>query len=404
MNAVTALAKQLFGTKYERVGKSLVACLILFLALYVTELKLSIAPSILYLTATVFSAGIMWQALNSTKNADSMMGLFLLPFDNRRLTYSITLAFSGYTLITKTFLVLALFFALHKWSGLQISMSILCACNGCMMAVSWYSMMRAKKWPLALLWGVAVILSIFLVQRLWTISLIVLTSMMLSVVYLSFVDAYVFYHAVFVSPVAAHSGKTGSVFLYLLRYLIANPSYLLNTCGLFVVACFMPYLLGEFEGLNLMPMGFAILCLNTPICILLSGDLDLEQSLRTLPGQVRRFCSQYCLFIFCVNMLVNSIYLLCWQIRNGGVGNTEVITSLLFAVQSAILSVLLEWLHPIRGWKVETDLWHHPRKYLVPAVMILIAGAICIWPQGVWIWLCIIVAECFGLLIVTWRI
>lgn len=404
MNAVTALAKQLFGAKYERVGKSLLACLILFLTLYAAELKMPIAPSILYLTATAFSAGIMWPALNSTKNADSMMGLFPLPFDNRRLTYSIALTFSGYTLITKTFLVLALFFAVQKWNGLQIAVSILCACNGCMMAVSWYSMMRAKKWPLALLWGVAVILSIFLVRRLWIISLIVLTSLLLSVVHLSFVDAYVFYRPVFASPIAAHAGKTGSVFLYLLRYLMANTSYLLNTFGLFVVACFMPLLLGEFEGLNIMPLGFAILCLNTPICILLSCDPDLEQSLRTLPGQVRRFCSQYCLFIFCINMLVNSIYLLCWQVRNGGIGNTEVITSLLFAGQSAILSVLLEWLHPIRGWKVETDLWHHPRKYLVPAVMILIAGVIGIWPLGVWIWLCIILAECFGLLIVTRRI
>ena len=27
-----------------------------------------------------------------------------------------------------------------------------------------------------------------------------------------------------------------------------------------------------------------------------------------------------------------------------------------------VLSVLLEWFYPIRGWKVESDLWHHPQQ------------------------------------------
>lgn len=46
-----------------------------------------------------------------------------------------------------------------------------------------------------------------------------------------------------------------------------------------------------------------------------------------------------------------------------------------FALQSAVLSVLLEWFYPIRNWKIESDLWHHPRKYVVPVIMLL-AGAV----------------------------
>ena len=52
------------------------------------------------------------------------------------------------------------------------------------------------------------------------------------------------------------------------------------------------------------------------------------------------------------------------------------VTAIFFALQSAILSVLLEWFFPIRDWKTESDLWHHPRKYIVPAIMLLIAAAI----------------------------
>ena len=60
MKIAKALSKQLFGAKYESVGKSLLAAVILFFAVYAAELKLEIAPFILYLTSTFFTAGIMW--------------------------------------------------------------------------------------------------------------------------------------------------------------------------------------------------------------------------------------------------------------------------------------------------------------------------------------------------------
>ncbi len=194
------------------------------------------------------------------------------------------------------------------------------------------------------------------------------------------------------------------LFLYLLRYLITNKNYLLNTAGLCAAACVLPLILGQFEGLEVMPFGFAILCLNTPICILLSCDPGLEQAVRVLPGQKKYFCTRYCFFIFAVNMLVSSVYLVSWQIQYGCVGSLEIITSLLFALQSAVLSVLLEWFYPIRGWKIESDLWHHPRKYVVPLIMLLIAGLIGMCPVGIWILLCIVPAECFSLMLIARRI
>ena len=42
----------------------------------------------------------------------------------------------------------------------------------------------------------------------------------------------------------------------------------------------------------------------------------------------------------------------------------------------AVLSVMLEWFFPVRGWKIESDLWHHPRKYVVPGIMLMLAGGI----------------------------
>ena len=399
------LGKQLFGAKYERAVKSLIACMILFFAVHTAGIEIEIAPSVLLLTATAFSMGIMWQTLHSSGNADRMTGLFMLPFRNREMTFSLVLAFTGYTLITKTFPVLALFFAVQEWSVLQIAVSLICACNSCFSAAVWYTMKKRKMFlPVFILWGGVIFAPIFLVRETVIICFIAFTSMLISFLRLLKADAYVFYHPVPAKLLIRHTKGTGSIFLYLLRYLITNKNYLLNTAGLCVIAGVMPFILGQFEGVNVMPLGFAVLCLNTPICILLSCDPDLEQAVRTLPGQAKRFCTNYCFFIFSINMAVNSVYLISWQIGKSGVNSTEIIIALIITLQSAILSVLLEWFCPVRNWKIENDLWHHPRKYIVPLIMFLVVGLIGIWYISIWGLLCIVIAEVLSLSLVVRRI
>ena len=144
--------------------------------------------------------------------------------------------------------------------------------------------------------------------------------MIAAVLYLAFADAYDFYSAGVAKKAVRHTGRTGNVFTYLLRYLMANKTYLINTAGLAAVAGFLPLLFGEVQGMNMFPIGLAILCLNTPICTLLSCDPDLEQAIRVLPGQAGRFCRKYCLFIFAINSIVACIYLCSWQLINGGTG------------------------------------------------------------------------------------
>lgn len=395
------LGEQLFGAKYERAVNSLIACIILFLAIHTAGIEIEIAPSILLLTATAFSMGIMWQTLNSSGNADRMAGLFMLPFRNREMTFS---------------LVLALFFAVHEWSVLQIAVSWLCACNSCFSAAAWYTMKneaslqnetlfhRKKFLPVFILWGGAIFAPIFLVRETVIICFIAFISMLISFVRLMKVDPYIFYHPVSAKLLIKHTKGTGSIFLYLLRYLITNKNYLLNIAGLCVIAGVMPFLLGQFEGVNVMPLGFVVLCQNTPICILLSCDPGLEQAVRTLPGQAKRFCTNYCFFIFSVNMAVNSVYLISWQIGKGGVNSTEIITALIIALQSAVLSVLLEGFCPVRNWKIENDLWHHPQKYVVPLIMFLVAGLIGMWSINIWVLLCIVIAEVLSLSLVVRRI
>ena len=189
-------------------------------------------------------------------------------------------------------------------------------------------------------------------------------------------DAYAFYIRPGVHRRTIKVHRRHCVWRYLFRYLMAHKNYLLNTAAMWGVACVLPRLFGQVESRFILPVGFAILSLNTPLCILLSCDPALERAARFLPGQQKAFCIPYCLFLFICNMTVDIIFLCSWQIQIGGFTGIAVFTAALFALLSATVSVLLEWYCPIRGWKIESDLWHHPRKYVVPAIMLLLAGLV----------------------------
>lgn len=403
MNTTKALSKQFFGAKYQSVGKSLLAAVILFIAIDTAEFQIEIAPFILYLTSTFFTGGVMWQMLTGKRHIEAMQGMFMLPFDNRSFVFSYVMVLEAHTLITKTLPIWALFFAAASWHPWEIAIALFCGCMACAVTATGYRMCRKGLIVLPVLWDAGILAVILLVRQDAAVLTAGAVSILAAALYLAFADAYDFYSAAVSKRSVQHTGHCGSVFVYLTRYLLANKSYLINTVGLCAIACFLPLLFGEFQGLNLFPIGLAILCLNTPICTLLSCDPDLEQAIRVLPGQAGRFCRRYCLFIFIVNGIVAGIYLSSWQIIHGGIGLAHVGTVLLFAIQSAILSVILEWKHPIRGWKTESDLWHHPRKYLVPLVMLLVAAFISTYTPVLWIWSAVLLVECGALLYTTRR-
>ncbi len=327
-------ARKLFGVNYERLARTLFLDLVVFWGLHIAGFQVQIASSILYLMTSAFSAGVMWQALSSDGNRANLENMLMLPFEGRTLVLSYVAALGAYTLLTKTAGLLAVVWAVGHWSWVEILGSIFCALAAIVVASCLYPLRLGRT------------------------------------------DAYAFY----VQPerrrrtVKVHHRY--SVWRYLFRYLMSHKNYLVNTAAMWGVACVLPVLLGQMEARFVLPIGFAILSLNTPICILLSCDPALEQAVRFLPGQKKAFCVPYCLFIFGCNLATDIIFLCSWQLQIGGVILLHALTAAAFALLSATGSVLLERYCPIQGWKIESDLWHHPRKYIVPAVMLLLAGLV----------------------------
>ncbi len=396
-----AFAKKLFGARYERLSRTLLMDVIIFWGLYIAGFQVQIAASVRILMINAFTAGIMWQALSSRDNTVELKHMLMLPQQPKEFVFSYVAVLGGYTVLTKTGLLLAVLLAVSAWKPIELAGMAISMLHAVLMAAAAYSL--RKYWYAGGLWGVAIMSAIlFLGSRSW-FGLLLLANSLVSILILRKAEVYAFYQGESEKSHIIKKRKRGSLWRYFFRYLSCHRNYLVNTGVMWCVAIVMPFFLREMAGLFVVPVGFAILSLNTPICILLSCDRDLEQAVRFLPGQRRRFCIPYCLFIFSCNMAADAIFLCSWQIQNGGVTVLMIAGAVFFALQSAVLSVLLEWFHPIRGWKIESDLWHHPRKYLVPVAMLLLAGAVSAWPVLLYVLLILLTLEIIVLLGICWR-
>lgn len=396
-----AFSKNLFGAKYERLTRTIFIYPILFWGLYTADFKVRISPFILYLMVTSFTAGVMWQALSSEDNAANMQNMIMLPFEGREFIFSYIGAMGIYTFLTKTMALLVILLAVSVWNRIEILSSILCAVNAILMAAAIFSVRR--YWYVGTLWLTVIFVSIFFGwEKLWFIPMLSANST-LAFLLLQSTNGYTFYFQKSKDSSTVRGRKHLFVWTYFFRYLKGHKNYLMNIAIMWCIACILPLFFQQMDSLFVIPIGFAILSLNTPVCILLSCDHALEQAVRFLPGQKKTFCIPYCLFIFLCNITADMFFLFSWQIQIGGVTVLMVIAAIFFAMQSAVFSVLLEWFYPIRRWKIESDLWHHPRKYIVPAIMLLLAGIVGTLPLTAFVLIILLTVEVSALLIQCWR-
>ena len=396
-----AFAKKLFGARYERLSRTLLIDVIIFWGLYIAGFQVQVAASVRILMISAFTAGVMWQALSSGDNAVELKHMLMLPHQPQEFVFSYVAVLGAYTVLTKTGLLLAVLLAVSAWKPIEMIGMVISMLHAVLMAAAVYFL--RKYWYAGGIWAAAIVSAILFLGSGLLLDLLLFVNGFVAILILRKAEVYAFYQGESEKIHAIRQRKKASLWRYFFRYLSCHRNYLVNTAVMWCVAIVMPYFLREMAGLSVVPMGFAILSLNTPICILLSCDRDLEQAVRFLPGQKRRFCIPYCLFIFSCNMAADVIFLLSWQMQNGGIAVPLIARAVFFALQSAVLSVLLEWLYPIRDWKIESDLWHHPRKYAVPVVMLLLAGGVSAWPVLLYVLLALLAVEIAILLFICRR-
>lgn len=369
-----AFAKKLFGAGYEKLIRTVFIDLIVFAGLYTAGFKIRIAPFFVYLMVTAVTSGVMWQALSSEENAVSMQNMIMLPFERRKFVFSYTAILGIYAFLLKTSALFAVLPAVSKWSLTELAGSLLCAGNAILMTAAVFSL---KKYRYGGILWIAAVLAVILF--LWDgpfFMPLLAASGAFAFFLLQNADGYDFYRRGIKSRPPVNGHRHGLAVIYFFRYLKSHKNYLINTAVMWCAACMLPFFFRQIENRFAVPMGCAILSVNTPVCTLLSGDRDLERAVRFLPGQKRTFCVPYGLFLFLCSLTADGIFLCSIQIQTGSVTAWMIAAAAFLALQSAVLSVLLEWFCPVKNWRIESDLWHHPRKYVVPAALLLLAGAL----------------------------
>lgn len=397
--------RKLFGKRWERMGRAFINCGIIAAASYPLYGSIVIKEKIFYLILFTFTAGIMWKALSSEENAVDIRGLLLLPVPGSVVVRSCTAALAVYSIITKTSLLLTGLTAVSGFGTWKITNGLICAANACLCAAAIYFLL-SKRTAAGYIGAVilaAAELLLTLESPKYTRPLLSLISMGTAGFLLGKVNPCNFcrFHARTsrIKNSKTDIPKKGSVFRYLFRYMVSHGNYTVNTLALCGLALMLSFFLPQMGGVSLIPMGFALLSLNTPVSILLSSDRKLCRGIHMFPGQIREFAVPYGVFTSFHLLIPESIFSISCALQYPETGWTEAFTALLFILHSTILLMVLEWRFPITKWKIESDLYHHPRKYCVPTIMLLCSAAISAWPEMICLLTILLIAEAICLII-----
>lgn len=362
--------KKLFGKGFEKALKYIVICAVVFFGLHIAEINLTIETFIKYLMSGTFTAGIMWHALSSDNSAE-LNGIAALPFDKHSFTFSYIGAYGLYTIITKSALLMAVMFAVSAPDIMEIIGSVICMLGGVFVTSAVYAMKKHRIVGFA--WAAASVAAIFSEYAVILLSADLIVAMLV----LLTADPYNFINS-FTAGAVLKSSRRHSVWKYLFRYMTARKNYLINTAAMWAVGIVFPFLLRESGADAFLPMGFAVLSINTPLCVLISADRSLREAIHFLPSGTRMFCLPYFSFIALNNIIAYTFYLVSFGLQAGGFEPKNTVLAVIFALLSAFGSVIMEMRFPLTEWKTESDLWHHPRKYIVPAILLLLAGVVCV--------------------------
>lgn len=368
---VKALARQLLGAKYENVTKSLFPAGIIFCSFTAAGIRIPVSEHVFFLASFLLPFGFMLQMLSAKAYRDTFDAMLVMPHKSISLIFSLVLSMSLYVIAVRILPVLTLLLAVSPslWSNTIYALSG--TITACILASAFYCLCHQKHLSYAAIFAVLTAWILLNAGRL-SLPLLILLSLM-ACFYVSTVSPYIFDSFSQTKKKRIQKKHKAGILTYLLRSCISSAAFRFNTLGLCAAALFLPVLLADIEAISLFPFGLVILSVNSPLTTVLSADRDLDQAVRILPDQGNRFFLKYSLFIAAVLFVPAFLYVISWQIQKGGSAFLQILTVFFFTALSSVLSAFLEWKFPIHSWKTESDLWHHPRKYLIPAAELLLA-------------------------------
>ncbi len=327
--SLQANLKKLFGARYERLPRTLLIWAVVFFALRSSGIHVEIAPAVLWLSTAVATVGGFVQVLTADDTIDSVRGQLMLPTPPLVFHGAFSLSVASYTFLTKTGLLLVLYLALSPIDTVAIAGFSAC-----------FLLCALVTYPL-----------VFRVEK---------------------NDA----------PHQHSSAVRHSFARYVLRYVMHNKGYLLNMVVMWAFGCVLAYMFAQTGFPAAAVLGMAVVCINTPLGIVLSSDKALYRHIRFLPRQAVAVFIPYALVVSLAATLACGLYLATWQVLTGSISTVLIVAAIVAIIVVGPLTVFLELRFPLLNWTVTSDLWHHPRKYIVPATMVVLLSPLMLAAGG----------------------
>ena len=204
-----AFAKKLFGARYERLPRTILLDVIVFWGLYIAGFQVQVAASVRILMLSAFTAGVMWQALTSKDNAVELRHMLMLPHHPQEFIFSYVSVLGGYTILTKTGLLLAVLLAVSAWKPIEMIGMVISMLHAVLVAAAAYSL--RKYWYVGVLWAVAILSAILFLGSGLLLDLLLLANSLVAILILLKADGYAFYQGEGEKSHAIKHRKRGSL-------------------------------------------------------------------------------------------------------------------------------------------------------------------------------------------------
>ena len=370
------LSRKLLGVKCKSGIKSLLISAVIGYSLSSIG-SISLSNKVLVLTVIFFTGTMVIQTLSSKENSKLLRGLFAMPCQEKRTLWEYAAAVGAYVIITKLSLVAALFAAFAKVTPLRVTLFMLGALYAVFGGMAAFGHFRKRPYISAAFVAGGIAMS-FLLPSGTTGVMIMAAADLAAAAVMSFtpLDNFRVRETSAKRKVTHRSGIRLLIPRYVGRYLLENKNYIVSSLITIAFSVFLALnsqKLGLFMGCG---MGMALISVNSPMAVIVSSNRGLDRKLNALPAKTRSFFLPYGCVLFCFYMISFAVYLAAFCIAGGHTGIRAFIIAPVFAAESAAFVAMLENRFTIRNWKSEPDLWHNPRKYILPVLLMLESAAV----------------------------
>lgn len=354
--------KKFFGPNYGMLFIGLF--LISIFAILGSTSTIDLTADSFFLANSLLTVILSFQTLTSKDNAESFNRLFTYPLNPGEFKFKYITSLLIYNILTRNLAIYSLYITQNSFKVFELILFLLSCISTTLTMVAIFMLIKIKRKLAITLATIAGFYNLMIFGE-KNLLMLYIISIVLSLFIIIKVDYFTLRYVKEIKNKEIKS-QTGNFFVYIYRYFKFNKSYIFSSISMLLLGC-MVFIGGkDFVSEDIIPSMLVLIIYNVPLSFVISINKDLQKKIKSFPNQFKLFYFPYFLFCLLINIVTISLFFLAT--------NTFTIKFMLIgfclSVENSILTTFLEYKFPIKNWNTETELWNHPRKYIIISLLI----------------------------------